>query len=177
MNNIEKKFYTLKELSPLVNVKYRQLQKKIKSVSIKYCDRKDLIYKKSNKWNIHTSLIKEFTRKRKPINYKLFITISSQNNLGLSWWKLTIHELNKSLKKVDASSRVKYVIEKNKKNIYHLHFITNFYGIKKLRSIIKNNDITYSYVDMNMNMEIKYIYNIKKLHKYFKKQNKPVLLK
>lgn len=175
MNNLEKKFYCLKELTTIVNLSYRQLKERLKVVSKRYEDRTELIFKKSNRWYIHYSLIKEFARKRKPIDYKLFITIASKNGFELEYWKFFIIQLNKSLKKLDASTRIKYVIEPTRKDIYHLHFITSFGKLKKLKSIIKQDDITNSSNDINT--KIKYVYNVKGLHSYFRKQNKPILLK
>ena len=175
MNNLEKKYYNLKELIPIVNLQYRQLQQRIKIVYKRYENKKELLYKKSNEWYIHASLVKEFKRIRKPIDYKLFITIASRNQFGLDYWKFFINRLNKSLKKIDASTRVKYVIEPTKKDIYHLHFITSFSKLNIIKNLIKKDDITNSTNDMNT--KIKYVYDTKGLHKYFRKQNKPVLLK
>lgn len=173
MNNLEKEFYNLKELSPLVNIKYRQLQEKIKIISKKYPE--NLIYKKLNKWYIHYSIVKYFRRERNLIDYKLFITIASKNHFELEYWKFFIYQLNKTLKKIDASARIKYVIEKTNSNIYHLHFMTSFSNLKALKSIIKNDDITNNSNDMNT--KIVNVFEVNGLHKYFRKQNKPVLLK
>ena len=174
MNNLVKIFYTLKELSPLVNIKYRQLQERIKIVKIKYEDRSDLIFKKSNIWCIHHSLIKEFARKRKPIDYQLFVTIASSNNFDRGYWKYIIFRLNQKIKDIDTSTRTKYVIEL-KDNFYHLHFMTTFCKFKQLRSLIKNDFFTNNSNDMNT--YIQYVTKVKGLHKYFRKQYKPVLLK
>ena len=175
MNNLTKSHYNLKELSPIVNLKYRQLQERIKVVSKRYEGRKELISKKSNIWYIHTSIIKDFKRKRNPIEYKLFITIASKNQFDKDYWKFFVIKLNKSLKNIDASTRVKYVIEQTKRDVFHLHILTSFGKIKTLKNLIKRDDITNSTNDMNTN--IKYIYNQNRLHQYFRKQNKPVLLK
>lgn len=175
MNKLENKYYTLKELSPIVNLKYRQLQERILLVNEKYKGKNELIYKNNNKWFIHSSLISEFTRIRKPIDYKLFITIASKNNFDLEYWKYYISRLNKTLKKIDTSTRIKYVIEKTKNNIYHIHFITSFNKVKTLMNLIKKDDFSNNSNDMNTN--IQNIYEVKGLHEYFRKQNKPVLLK
>jgi len=172
---LEKKFYSLKELSPLTNIKYRQLQEKIKVIREKYVDRNDLIYKKSNKWFIHCSLVGDFTRTKYPIDYKLFVTIASKNQFDVEYWKFFICHLNKTLKKINTSTRIKYVIEKTTNNVNHLHFMTSFGNLKMLRKIIQNDDITNNSNDMNTN--IKNVFEISGLHKYFRKQNKPVLLK
>lgn len=175
MNNLEKKFYNLSELVPLVNLKYRQLQKIVKNISEKYKDRKELIYKESNRWYISYSIIKEFKRRRNLIDYKLFITIASKNQFEIDYWRYIVIQLNKQLHRIDSKTRIKYVIEKNSSNIYHLHFITNFGKIRKLSRLIKLNYITNDSNDMNV--KILHIYQVKGIHKYFRKQNKPVLLK
>jgi len=176
MNIIENKYYSLKEISPLVNLKYRQLKTRITIISKKYENRKDLIYKKCNRWFIHFSILKEFKRQRNPIDYKLFITIASKNQFDIDYWKYFINQrLNKTLKKIDASTRVKYVIERHKSGIYHLHFMTNFAKETTLRKLLREDYITDITNDMNIN--IKDVNDVKTLHKYFRKQNRPVLLK
>ena len=178
MENIfTKDYYTLKELIPIVRLKYRQLQKRMISISLKYKDNKTLLYKKSNKWNIHKSIVKiEFSRKRKPINYQLFATISSANNYDIKYWRYIIKEqINPIIKSLEPTSRIKYVIELNKQNLYHLHFITTFERKKDLKKILADNLLTSKENDMNT--LIKYIWEVKGLHQYFRKQNKPVLLK
>jgi len=170
-----KNYYSLKELSPIVNLTYRQLQKRIKTLNLEAID-KNLIYKKNNKWNIHQSLINQFKRKKQPINYKLFVTIASKNQFDVNYWRYLItNQLYKLLKTYDKTTRIKYVIEKTSNGIYHLHFITTFSSTKELRAILHNNIYTDNTNDMNIN--IKNIVIIKGLHSYFRKQNKPILLK
>jgi hypothetical protein len=174
---LEKEYFCLKELFSLelVDLKYRQLQNRIKVISKKYEDRKDLIYKKSNRWYIHNSIIIKEFKKKKKIDYKLYGTISSSNKFEINYWKYCIFELNKKLKKVEPLSRLKYVIETNRRNIYHLHFITSFNSINKLKQIIRED---YYFDKTNdMNILIKYIWEVEGLEEYFKKENKPVLLK
>ena len=173
MNNINKKYYTLKELVPIVNIKYRQLLVRVKLVSKKYANDKKLINKKFNKWNIHFSLIEnEFQRRRKkPINYILFATINSGNNFDKHYWEFIANDIDRRLKELDKKSRIKYVIE-YKDGTYHLHFITSFGKLKQLKKLIQNH-----YLANNMNSLIKYVYDAKGLHKYFRKQYQPVLLK
>lgn len=175
MNNLTKKYFHLKELCPVVNMKYRQLQTKIKIVSEEYKDRKDLLYKEHNKWYIHHSIIKDFKRSRKPINYILYATIASKNQFDAAYWKFIIFRLNKTLKRLDRTNRIKYVIETTKNNTHHIHFITSFDKLKVLKKIIKEDDLTNNTNDMNT--KIKYVWEVKGLHNYFKKQNKPVLLR
>ena len=70
----EKIYYNLKELIPVVNLRYRQLKSRVKLIHEKYKDvNEKMIYKKSNKWYIHKSIIQDFNRRRIPIYFKLFI--------------------------------------------------------------------------------------------------------
>lgn len=175
MNNLEKKFYQLKELTSIVNLSYRQLLERMKSIIDKYRDRKELLYKKSNKWYIHFSIIKEFKRIRKPIDYKWFITITPKNQVELKYWKYVIFEMDKQLKRIESTSRIKYVVESTKSGIRHLHFITSFTNNKKIKSLINQNDLINFSAEMNT--KIQSVYEVSGLHSYFKKQNKPVLLR
>jgi hypothetical protein len=173
MIELEKRFYNLRELCPIVNLKYRQLQVKVKNVEAKFRNRMDLIYKQSNRWFIHPMLFSEFKRERRYIDYKLFITIASQDDYQMKCWETFVKKkLNPILKEIEASTRIKYVIEKTQKGVYHLHIITNFSDKKKLSKLISTD-----YFTENMNTKIVEVYNIKGLHQYFRKQNKPVLLK
>lgn len=171
----EKKFYQLKELVTIVNLTYRQLLERIKIVYKEYDDRKDLINKKSNKWQIHFSLIEKFERIREPIDFKYFITIVPKNQIEIKYWKIVICDINKQLKKIDKTSRIKYVVEKTKNGIRHLHFMTSFSDYKKIRNLIKENDLINT--SNEMNSKVQNIYKVKELHSYFRKQNKPVLLR
>ncbi len=176
MTNLEKNYYNLKELSPIVNLKYRALKERIKKISSKYENKKDLLYKKGNKWFIHCSIVKDFKRQRKPIDYKWFVTITSRNQFEMEYWKYIInHHLNKLLKKIDATTRIKYVIEPHISGKLHLHYMTNFRNKRTLRTIMKQDYLTDLTNDMNILIEN--VYYVKGLHEYFRKQNRPVLLK
>ena len=67
---IENEYYSLKELMTIVNLKYRQIQKRLKVILEKYENVKDKLIKISNRWHIHKSLLDEFKRKRNQIEYK-----------------------------------------------------------------------------------------------------------
>jgi len=172
-----KEYYQLKELSQISTsiLKYRQLQKRIKTISEKYVNRKELLYKKSNRWYIHNSIVTEFVKSKNLINYKLFITISSKNRYDFDCWKRIMYDLNKEIKKIDASTRVKFVIETTKLGILHLHFITTFDKINKLKKIISMNEMTNKSNEMDTYIEK--IDNLKQLHKYLHKENRPILIK
>lgn len=169
----ENDYYQLTELISITNLQYRQLQKRLKIVINQYQEEKDKLFKKSNRWYIHKSIVKEFKRIRKPINYKLFITITTQNSTNTDYWRYIVSEINKRLRTLNNQYRIKYVIEcKNQR--FHLHFITDCSNRKELRKIFKN-IIGLTYLN-KVNIDFSEIYDIKKLQEYFKKQNKPVLL-
>lgn len=67
----------------------------------------------------------------------------------MDYWKCFILLFNKTLKKVDASTRLKYVIERTERDIPHLHFITTFEKVKVLRRLLNENYITTNENDMN----------------------------
>ncbi len=171
----KKEYYTLSELSPIVDLKFRQLCKRVKNVYEKYKDKQNLIYKQSNRWFIHHKLISEFKRKRNPIDYKLYVTIASKNDFEVKYWKTFISMFYRELKIVDNSTRLKYVIENTKRDIPHLHFITTYEDIKDLRKKLNEHYITA--YENDMDKKVKYVWEVKGLHEYFRKQNKPVLYK
>lgn len=173
--NIKGKYYNLIELIPLVKLKRRQLQVRVKIVFNKYENNEKLIFKKSNRWYIHESLINEFTRKRSPIDYKYSVTITSNLAFDNKYWHHIIKSLRNEIKAVEPKSRIKYVIEKNKSKIYHIHFMTTFESHSILKKILHNN--FYTSWHNNMFIDIKKIWDVAGLHKYYRKSNKPVLMK
>ena len=172
-SNLGKKYYNLCEIALIHNLTYRYLLKRVKVIFIQYGN-SELIYKKSNRWYIHASLISKFSRTKFPIDYKLFITIASKSNYEVKYWKSAIYELNNSLKVIEPKVRTKYVVEKTKKGRYHLHIMTSFGGVRKLRRAIADHNIFTRSNDMNI--KIQYITDVKNLHKYFQKEHKPVLI-
>ena len=174
-NTITKQYYTLSELSPIVGLKFRQLSKRVKNVHKNFKDHKNLIFKKSNRWFIHRKLLNEFRRKRNPIDYKLYVTISSKNDFEVKYWKTFISMFYRELKNIDSSTRLKYVIENNKRDIPHLHFITTYEDIRDLRKKLNEHYITA--YENDMDKHVQYVWEVKGLHWYFRKQNKPVLYK
>lgn len=69
---------------------------------------------------------------------------------------------------------MKYVIE-YKNGSFHLYFITTFDKFKQLKILLKNDFFTSD--NNEMNTLVKYVYEVDRLHNYFKKQYSPVLLK
>jgi len=170
-----KDYYSLKEIEKLTELKYRQLQNRILAVQEKYKNDKTKIYKHKNRWYIHDSILFEFERKRKPINYKRFTTISCKSNYEINYWRIVMKDIdNQIYKNLDKYNRTRYVIELNENGIYHLHFLTTFNNKKLLKKLIKGN----IYIkDNDMNILIEDVYDVIGLHRYFRKQNKPTLIK
>ena len=172
---MKQNYYTLKELIPLANINYRQLQNRILTILQNHINNPTLIHKQNGRWNIHHSIINEFVRVKNPINYKLFTTISSRNDFSQDYWKVVIKSIDEEIRNnLDKNNRTKYVIELNQSGVYHLHFMTTFNNNKELKSLINNN----RYINNNnMNILIKQTYDVDGLHKYFRKTNKPILIK
>lgn len=168
-------YYSLIQLTGITELSYRQLQKKVIKVNEKYRDRTDLIRKEKNKWNISKSIIFEFFRIRKPIEYKLFTTIASRNNFDQDYWRFIVSQIRKIIISQDNKSRIKYVIEKNRQGIRHLHLMTTFSSVNKLKTLLKACILLDESNDMNIRVE--HIYDINGLHKYFNKSSKPILFK
>lgn len=171
-----KEFLSLTELSKqkqLTDLKYRQLHKRLNFVTQKY--NSNLIYKESNIWYIHRSLIKDFKRIKFLIDYKLFVTISSRDKFDVEYWRTFVNLFYKELKAIDNKVRLKYVIEYNERELPHLHFMTTYSNAKELRKRLRNNIITSD--ENGMNRKVKDVNKVEGLHKYFRKQNKPVLLR
>lgn len=170
-----KEYFSLKDLIPIVDLKYRQLLKRIKIVSVKYINDDKMIFKKSNVWHIHKSLVNEFKRKRYPIPYKWSVTLNSFSKLDHPYWTYIIRDTNKKIKTINPEARVKYVIEQTKKHVNHLHFMTTLESKTELRKLLDNNFLTNSI--NSMNVKITSVWEAKGLHKYYKKSDKPVLLR
>jgi len=175
MNNYEKEYYNLNEISSIVNLTYRHLHNRFKKVQEKYKNNKELIFKKSNRWNINKSIVNELKRKRNPIEYKLFTTIGSEFDFEYEYWKIVIKKLNDEIiNKLDKYVRIKYVIETTERGLYHLHFMITFNDEVKLNELINNN----IYINDNgMNILTKFVWEVDGLHRYFRKENRPVLFK
>lgn len=169
---IENEYYTLKELMTIVNLKYRQIQKRLKVIIEKYENVKDKLIKISNRWYIHKSLLNEFDRIRNQIEYKLFITITLDYKTLQYYWRHIISLINRRLMKIDKKIRVKYVIE-YKYQTYHLHFMTTLDNKEMISKVLNDIDeLSFlNYVDVDYTS----VYDVEHLEEYFKKQNRPVL--
>lgn len=172
---IDKEYYNLKELIEIVNLKYTQLKKRVKFVLEKY-NGSNLIYKKSNKYFIHKSLIKEFRRKRKQISYKLFLTISPEGYYTRNFLRKFVMDIYNQIKRYNPLERLKWVYESNKNGLPHLHILTTFSKQIQIRKFIKNNPLGYT------NLNLKFVKILDDIHlqnelNYMKKENNPELFK
>jgi len=168
----ETNYYTLKQIEKLTDLKYRQIQNRLK-ILLKEGNNDELIFKKNNKWFIHKSMIDTFKKFYYNIQFNLFITISSRNDLSINYWKYIALSINKDImNKLDKYSRTKYVIERTVRN--HLHIKVGFANKTLLRKVLAQNDFL---IANDMNILVIDVYDVKGLQDYFKKQNKPVLIK
>ena len=172
---MKNEYYSLKEIESLTDLKYRQLQNRILTIQEKYKNDKQKIFKLNNRWYISKSILFEFERKKYPISYKLFTTISSKNNYDFAYWNLLIRAINKEIyNNLDKYNRTRFVVENTKKGLFHLHFLTTYNNKKLLKNLINNN----IYINNNdMNILIKSVYDVDGIHIYFRKENSPTLIK
>ena len=101
--------------------------------------------------------------------------MSSAYAFDQDYWKFIIKKLYEKIKSINPKARVKYVIEQNKSKVNHLHFITSFQSKTELQKIIDDNYLTNSI--NGVNVKIIPVWEAKGIHKYFKKTDKPILLK
>jgi len=122
------KYYQLNQLMDITGLSLRMLKYRMLKVKDKYKDFKELLCRKSNKWQIHHSIINEFMPIRKKattsnsIEWVCFVTWNTIEN-----YDMDCHvELLKLIKeKLPLGTRIKYVIEKDKRDVNHVHFLTD----------------------------------------------------
>ena len=170
----KKEYYSLVELVNIVGLKYRQLQDRILKIYSKYQNNSDLLFKQKNRWFIHNTLLPEFQRIRKPLNYKIFATINSKNSFEKLYWEYVAKQLYKRIRRIDKKAMFLYVIEKTRGDVNHLHFITTYPNKVEIRSLIKQFYLTDCTNDMNV--MVKDIFYEEGIFEYLSKQNDPVLL-
>lgn len=177
----EKEYYNLKELLSVTELKYRQLLNRVKEVYEKHGSNKELIYRKSNIWFIHHTLVSEFKRKRKLILYKFWLVISPSpdNNYNMPAWYNTAKRLHNKFKAQYPSAVTRYTIEQRQDFVNHLNFLTTLTNINKIRSIVRH-DIVTNDSENKMNLHVKPIYNIESqqtIIKYIEKDMRSVILR
>ena len=173
--NTNKEYYTLKELIPLVNLQYTQLKIRIRTIKTKYKG-SELLYKKSNRFFIHKSIIHEFRRKRKPIKYKSFITITPEGDYSRKFLRGFVRYIYGQMKEESPLERMKWVEETTRRGLLHIHILTTFNRQSQIRSYIRKHPLGHTNLNMNF-VRITDDIHLRNAHKYMRKQNKPELFK
>ncbi|AOW09911.1 hypothetical protein [Flavobacterium gilvum] len=172
-------YYTLQALETknLTELKYRQLKNRIKElINTNNKHIGTLIYKKSNVWFIHYSVVDLFAAKRvhdktKPraINYKNEITINLEYNYNVAFYQF----LGTTIAKILKGSHTIFSVEPSPKisNTYHLHMGTtapHHIIIKRIKEIESKTNIT---ILNNPNTNVSKIRNLTQFVNYIAKQN------
>jgi len=163
-------YYKLKDLEKFVDLKPRMLKYRISKLKEKYKN-SDLLYKSGRQWNIHHTLVKLFERKKNVLekyNFKSFVSISFQDSLEIEYLIEIMNMLYNQMNLIKKTT-ILYVIEKNKANNNHLHFLTNWEKIKVDESFIYN-----SLKLFKMNFDMQKIYHFNGINQYL---NKAILFK
>ncbi len=155
-NEQTKEYYNLKELQEICGLKYRQLVNRVKEVQNKYHENDSRIFKKSNQWVIHKSLIKQFNRKRKPnVKYNFMITISPSpnNHYDHDGWRFIVLQLHKKFKVINPESVTRYSIEKTENFMNHVHILTTLNNKTILNKILDKDYYTKNGNIMSIDIE------------------------
>lgn len=161
----KEKYYTLKEILSLVDLKERALKYRMLRVKNKYKNNNKLLYKKGRNWNIHESIVFEFDRKKKSkidddFHKQSFVSVSPDGNYSIESMVEVINETYRLLKHLREGLKIRYYIEQGlSADTYHLHFIVNLsssYGsvIKRASEhfIAANIDIRPVFLERNLIM-------------------------
>ena len=177
-NEVTKEYYNLKELQKICELKYRQLINRVKDVQNKYKENDPRIFKKSNQWFIHKSLIKQFNRKRKPnVKYIYMITISPSpiNNYDKEAWHSILKQLHKKFKGIESESVTRYSIEKTENFTNHVHFLSTVNNRTTIRNILDNDYFTKKGNETSIVIES--VWDQKGVIKYIEKYGKSKILR
>lgn len=121
-------YYRLNQLEDITGLSPRMLKYKMKFIKAKYINVPSLLTKKGKSWKIHISIVNEFMpmRKRKSCtesNYqwRTFVTWNTKENYTPEYHTQLIKEVKCEL----TSYLIKYAIETDKRDINHVHFMTD----------------------------------------------------
>jgi hypothetical protein len=128
-DNVKDKYYQLNQLMSITGLSQRMLKYRMLKVKDKYKDFKELLFRKSNKWQIHHSIINEFMPLRKKVislsnstDWICFVTWNTIENYQIDYH---VQLLKLIKEKLPLGTKIKYVIEKDKRGVNHVHFLTN----------------------------------------------------
>lgn len=160
------RYYKLKDLENIVELKPRMLKYKMKSIKEKYKNSK-LLYKEGRQWFIHESIVFEFDRERKGLNqhnFKSFCSVSFEGNVSGDFIREIMNISFLEMKQTKKTT-IYYVIEKNRSNQNHLHFLCNWNKTKKDEGVIYRTIKDYSII----NFDMRPITNFRNLNNYLNK--------
>lgn len=111
-----------------LGISERTFRYRIKELSNKYQNNKNLISKTNNKWRIHYSLMDEFNSKYKPrketaynTKWKSFITWVPRDSYDVLYHLLIIDEVKQEL----PSVRIEFQIEETRNGCNHVHGLSD----------------------------------------------------
>jgi hypothetical protein len=161
------KFYKLKDLENMVELKPRSLKLRMLVVKKKYKTKPTKLYKKGNRWYIHESIVYEFDRKRNNLNekeYKSFVSISFDGSRSVDCINEITQQVFVKLQSYFDEVIINYTIEHNRSQILHLHFITNITTNQNNKKILHKLFNMYDVI-----FDMKYITNFRNLENYLSK--------
>jgi hypothetical protein len=128
--NRAKIYYQLNQLEEKTGMSPRALKYRMKEVKEKYAGMSNLLFRTGKSWAIHYTLIKEFLPKYKKkqtnvTNHKweTLITWNMKDDYDVNYHIQLLTEVKEHLPSVNIG----YVIETDKRGIYHVHAITDGY--------------------------------------------------
>ena len=175
IDKLENDYYSLKQLIPIVNLSYTQLKRRIKSIKEKFQEEK-LIFKKSNRYFIHKSIIDEFKRNRNPIDYKLFISISPEGYYDTKFLRKFVNDIYTSVNEDSPLERFRWVWETKSSGRIHIHILTTYNYQFRIRKLINNHPLGITKLNIHFK-KIKDDIHLKNELIYIRKENKSELLK
>lgn len=127
----KKEYYSMAEVTRMVDLKSRMVKYRMVKVREKYMDNPKLLFKGNKEWQIHESIIFEFDRQRlsekeKANVYRTFATVSPWGNYDAECLVEVAKDIHQELSKTLPNIHLYYFIERGLLGeIFHLHFVTN----------------------------------------------------
>ena len=121
-------YYNLKQLIDITGLSTRMLKYKMKKIKFKYQNVPSLLTKSGRSWKIHISIVNEFmplrNRKARTTNtysWKSFATWNMKNSYDTAYHTELINQIKAQI----GANLIKYTIEEDRRNIKHIHFISD----------------------------------------------------
>lgn len=123
-----KKFFKLKQLKEITGLKDRALKYRMVDVKNKYAGIPSLLNRTGRSWQIHYSIVYEFFPKTKRVDTTVYtypwaniVSWNPENNYDAAYHEELIQQIKGQL----PSSKILYAIEMDKRQVKHVHFITD----------------------------------------------------